>query len=215
MPEPLGLIGVGLLGGALAARLAERGHDVLAFDANANQRAQLRVVEMRWAPSASDVWQTCDCVLLSLPHSDVVAEVLDDARRWIREGQVVIDTTTGRPSAMSEFARQLARQGAAYIEASVAGSSEQARRGKAALLIGGETRAVERQTPLLKDLADLHWHLGEVGAGSRFKLVHNLVLGLHRLVLAEGLVFAEAFGFPGFYGRNLDAVLALSYHRAR
>ena len=89
----------------------------------------------------------------------------------------------------------MAKQGAYYLEANVAGSSELAKHGEATLFLGGDTETIEHHWELLEALAAKRFHVGPVGAASRFKLVHNLILGLNRAALGEGLAFAEALGF--------------------
>ena len=106
-----------------------------------------------------------------------------------------LDTTTGQPGEMEALGQALAKRDAAYLEANVAGSSELAKRGDAALFLGGSTETIDRCQPLLAALAAKRFHVGPVGGASRFKLVHNLILGLNRAALAEGLAFAETLGF--------------------
>jgi 3-hydroxyisobutyrate dehydrogenase-like beta-hydroxyacid dehydrogenase len=194
----IGLVGAGLLGGAIAQRLAEKGRGVLAYDIDPQRLAALAPSGVAASPSADDVLRQCEIVLLSLPTSQVVGQLLDAHRGALRAGSVIVDTTTGDPAEMIEHGRQLRELGVAYVEATVAGSSAQLRAGAARLFVGGDEEAVRRIGPLLDCLADVRFYLGGVGAASRFKLVHNLVLGLHRAVLAEGLTFAAALGFePG------------------
>jgi len=81
-----------------------------------------------------------------------------------------------------------------YVEALMAGSSAQVSAGQVVLFVGGEDDAVTKVNPMLTAITATHFHLGTVGAASRFKLVHNLLLGLHRAVLAEGLTLAASLG---------------------
>jgi 3-hydroxyisobutyrate dehydrogenase len=85
-------------------------------------------------------------------------------------------------------------RGLRLIEAPVSGSSAQVREGKGVGLIGGDTGAAEAITDVLDALFPLRFHMGEIGNGGRAKLATNLILGLNRLALAEGLVFAERLG---------------------
>ena len=134
-------------------------------------------------------------LILSLPSSDVVLSLVQQLRSDFEPSQIVIDTTTGDPQQMVAISQSLAELGVSYLEATVAGSSSQVTTGEVALLLGGNAEVVERVKPLLTAITSKHFHLGPAGTASRFKLVHNLVLGLHRAVLAEGLVFAESLGF--------------------
>ena len=104
-------------------------------------------------------------------------------------------STLQRPAGSISISETLRARGVSYVEATVAGSSAQMRSGDACLFIGGEDQAVQRIQDLLGAIASKRFHLGPVGSASRFKLVHNLVLGLNRAVLAEGLSFAKALGF--------------------
>jgi 3-hydroxyisobutyrate dehydrogenase-like beta-hydroxyacid dehydrogenase len=129
-----------------------------------------------------------------LPDSDVVAAVLDEIEPVLVPGQTLIDTTTGSPEATEAVARRLAERGVAWLDATVAGSSQQMSQGDAVLLVGGDEQAFGRQRPLLEPLArELFW-LGPSGSGARMKLVVNLAIGMHRAVLAEALALARALG---------------------
>ncbi|HAY79805.1 MAG TPA: NAD(P)-dependent oxidoreductase [Planctomycetaceae bacterium] len=191
----VGLIGVGLLGSALAERLWEHHVPVLGFDVESARRQALEASGGQASTSAADVFATCDLVLLSLPTSEIAQEVVTQNVAGMIPGATVIDTTTGNPEEMLAIGERLEQRGVNYIEATVAGSSEQLRRGHATLLVGGADARLASVQWLLRILGEKYFHLGPVGSASRFKLVHNLLLGLHRAVLAEGLTFAESLGF--------------------
>jgi 3-hydroxyisobutyrate dehydrogenase-like beta-hydroxyacid dehydrogenase len=143
---------------------------------------------------AGDVFTKCETVLLSLPNSGVVAQVVSATGESIRPDALVIDTTTGDPQAAEAMGRQLAARGVRYLDATVAGSSEQARQGEVLVMVGGEESAFTAASAVLATFAADAFYVGPWGAGSRMKLVVNLVLGLNRAVLAEGLTLAEALG---------------------
>ena len=191
----VGLIGVGLLGSALANRLIDSGIRVHGFDSKEKQLESLKQSSGIACNSPTEVVQNCNVLILSLPSSDVVLSLVEQLRNDFEPSQIVIDTTTGDPQQMVAISQSLAELGVSYLEATVAGSSSQVATGEVALLLGGDTEVVERVKPLLTAITSKHFHLGPAGTASRFKLVHNLVLGLHRAVLAEGLVFAESLGF--------------------
>ncbi len=189
MSERIGLVGVGLLGSAIAERLIAEGFQVLGYDLSRRQ-----AFGGVWADAAADVAGQCDRVLLSLPTSDVGAAVLEQIAAALRSGMTIIDTTTGEPEQMAGFGRRLAGRGVAYLDATVGGSSEQLRRREALILAGGEADAFNRCADLFDALSTQVFHVGPCGAGARMKLVFNLVLGLHRAVLAEALGFAAHSG---------------------
>ena len=112
----------------------------------------------------------------------------------VHPGQLVIDATTGGVDDARRIGGWLAERGAAYLETPIAASSEQTRRGEAVSFVGGSPGDFERATPLLADLVAKAHYVGEWGAAASFKLVNNLILGLNRAALAEGLALAERLG---------------------
>lgn len=193
-PQTYGLIGIGLMGTALAERLLAAGKPVLGWDVAANRRAALAQIGGTCATSTHQIFSQCDCVLLSLPSHETVASVLDNAVASIRTGQIIVDTSTGDPAAAILQAERLAERGVEYLDATISGSSQQLRDGTAVFLIGGTTDAFEKCRLLLSVLTSKAFHTGLVGSGARMKLVTNLVLGLNRAALAEGLCFARQLG---------------------
>ena len=128
---------------------------------------------------------------LSLPDSRVVETVLNEVGAELRPGQVILDTTTGEPEDAMRFAERLRLLGVAYLDATVSGSSEQLRRGEALCMVGGEATDFARCAGLFAALGSPVMHVGGSGDGAKMKLVTNLVLGLNRAALAEGLALAE------------------------
>jgi 3-hydroxyisobutyrate dehydrogenase-like beta-hydroxyacid dehydrogenase len=180
--ETIGLIGVGLLGSAMAARLTAAGYTVLGYDIVPERRMG--------ASSSQEVVDKCRTVLLSLPTSDVVTQVLSEIK--LTKGTTIIDTTTGEPDTMSAMGKKLEAAGVHYLDATVLGSSRVVRNGAATVMVGGERPVFDASLPLFKTFASRTFYLGTYGAGARMKLVANLALGLHRAVLAEALAFAHA-----------------------
>ncbi|MCP5519027.1 MAG: NAD(P)-dependent oxidoreductase [Verrucomicrobiales bacterium] len=190
----VGLVGVGLLGAALAERLIAGGRRVLGFDVDP---ARLRVLDQvggESAVSAEDVVAHCDTVVLSLPTSRIVAALLGELIPRLTSRHVLLDTTTGAPDDAVRAGERVGAVGAAYLDSTVSGSSEQVRRGEGLVMVGGDREAFELCRPLLERLADRVVHVGPVGSGAKMKLATNLVLGLNRAALAEGLAFAGALG---------------------
>ncbi|MDA1165481.1 MAG: NAD(P)-dependent oxidoreductase [Planctomycetota bacterium] len=191
--KTVGIIGLGLLGTALADRLLSRGWFVTGFDVDADRRDHL-IESGGVAVNVLSEIASFDFILLSLPTSQVVAEVVSLLKPELRSGQTIVDTTTGNPDDVESIAAELAELKIDYLDATVGGSSQQARAGEAVIMCGGSEDAVARCSQLFDDLAVRTFYLGPTGNGSRMKLAVNLVLGLNRAVLAEGLSFAERLG---------------------
>jgi 3-hydroxyisobutyrate dehydrogenase-like beta-hydroxyacid dehydrogenase len=127
-------------------------------------------------------------------------------------GKVVIDTTTGEPDATTRLSRELAAKGVTYLDATIVGSSQHVRQGNVLVLLGGEEQAFRKWHELFDSFARQVFYLGPSGSGARMKLVVNLVLGLNRAVLAEGLTFASRCGVDP--AQALEVLRAgLSYSR--
>ena len=136
-------------------------------------------------------------MLISLYTTDTVEEVLARLADGLRPGQILIDTTTGAPEQTARLGNRLAARGVQYLDAPVSGSSEQTRRGEATAIVGGSREAFAACQDVFECCVKQAIYAGPCGSGARMKLVSNLVLGLNRAALAEGLVFAQALGVDG------------------
>ena len=181
----LGLIGLGLVGSALRARFEESGFEVTGYDTNPDRRPN--------AASAAEA-AACPRIVLSLPNSPVVASVVDSLLPHLAPGTILIDTTTGDPEHAAALGARLALGGIHYLDAEIGGSSRQVAARDAIVLCGGDAAIYERCADLFACFARRTFYLGSWGAGARMKLALNLVLGLNRAALAEGLSFARALG---------------------
>lgn len=191
---PIGLIGLGLVGSALAARLQQAGFRVVGFDVAAARQRTFKQLGGHAAGSAAEVFATCQHVLISLPNSEVVESVLHASAPQLRRGLRILDTTTGEPEATAQLGAALARKGVRYLDATIVGSSAQVAAGDVLVLVGGRRADFVAARAVLITFARQTFHVGPCGSGARMKLVVNLVLGLNRAVLAEGLVFARRLG---------------------
>jgi 3-hydroxyisobutyrate dehydrogenase-like beta-hydroxyacid dehydrogenase len=191
--ERIGLIGLGLMGSALAERFIAAGRAVVGFDIRAEARSRLIELGGEAASTVADVFNRVRVVLLSLPSSEVVAGVIRSGGESIR-GATIIDTTTGEPASTERFGRTLAYDGTAYLDATITGSSAEARAGQVIVTAGGLPEVFAAAEPVIRCFARRWFHVGSWGAGARVKLTINLVLGLNRAVLAEGLAFARRCG---------------------
>ena len=210
--QTVGVIGLGLMGSVLSERFLAAGLRVIGFDLREECRQHLWHQGGEAMTSIEAVFQSAPIVVLSLPNSDVVAEVCRVARLcraaenppmqlWGTDRLRIIDTTTGDPDQTAELGRRLWEAGIDYLDATLTGSSQQARAGELVVTAGGPIDVYQQSEDLFRSFSKRWFHVGPCGSGARMKLVVNLVLGLNRAVLAEGLAFARACGL------DLDAVL--------
>ena len=121
-----------------------------------------------------------------------------------RPEQILIDTTTGSPSESARLGARLADKHVHYLESPIAASSEQTRQGQGMAIVGGPSEAFAACQDLFACLVAKSFHVGPWGSAAKTKLVNNLILGLTRAALAEGLVFAKAVGLDA--SRTLEVL---------
>lgn len=191
--EPIGVIGLGLMGTALTERLLEQGHRVAVWNRTRAKAAPLVALGAEWSDNPL---ATCRRVIISLYTTEVVETVLAELESGLHADQILIDTTTGEPGHAAALGARMAARRVRYLDAPISGSSEQTRRGQATVLVGGDRESFDACADLWRVMGATVFHVGACGSAARMKLITNLVLGLNRAVLAEGLVFAEALGVP-------------------
>jgi 3-hydroxyisobutyrate dehydrogenase-like beta-hydroxyacid dehydrogenase len=204
--QAIGLVGLGLVGQAVASRLLAAGFAVRGFDLREEARAALQTLGGTALPSVRAIGAAAPCVLLAVFDTKDVLSVLEQDDGLLAPGhavRTVIDCSTGTPEALQALAARLRPRGIDFIEAPLSGSSQQIAAGEATQLLGGEAEAIARSVAVFDAIARQRVHVGAAGMAAKAKLATNLVLGLNRAVLAEGMAFAESLGIAP------DAFLAL------
>jgi 3-hydroxyisobutyrate dehydrogenase len=192
-PEtPVGLIGVGLMGEVYAQRLIAAGFGVIGFDIDAARNERL-VKSGGRAGSLAEIARQYDPIVIAVFSTDQVEDLIERALLPAASGKVVICTSTCDPDRIAALGARVAHE-MRFLEAPVSGTSAQVRQGDGVGLIGGDAATAQIAAPVLEALFPKRFHLGKVGDGGRAKLAINLILGLNRLALAEGLVFASRLG---------------------
>ena len=193
--DAIGLIGLGLIGTALAQRLLACGFTVHGFDIARERRETLRSLGGNAQDSARDVGRACHCVVLAVFDTRQVESVLEDPDGLAPQpGQRIVCTSTCDPDAIAELNERLVARGVRFLEVPLSGNSRQIALGNGVALVGGERAAMDEAAPVLAAISRQQFPVGPVGSGGRAQLAVNLVGGLNRAVLAEGLAFAESMG---------------------
>ncbi len=190
MSEPIGIFGLGLIGMALAERLMAGGHAILGSDPDVERTSLLTDLGGQ-AAAPAEIWG-CKTVLVAVFDTDQLADLVQRAQN--NAPVQLICFSTCDPQRMSEIAAQGLSRNITLVEAPISGTSKQLASGDAILLIGSDQPVADELTPLFDALSRAHYPVGALGNGNRAKLAINLILGLNRAALAEGLVFAEALG---------------------
>ena len=198
----IGIVGLGLVGQALSTRLAAAGFELMGFDRQPTAREAWATREAgatagrRVAASPAELGAACERIVLAVFDTAGVLDVVEGPSGVLASHatKALIDCSTGDPDALQSLAARLSQRGVDFIEAPLSGSSSQIAEGTATMLLGGSDDALARHADLLGTIATQRIHVGGAGAGARAKLATNLVLGLNRAALAEGMVFAEKLG---------------------
>jgi len=196
----IGFIGLGLMGSALTESLMADGSAVCGYDINPDRLHDFGTRGGTPVDSPAEAARGADAVMTSLMTAEIVADVVKGERgalETMRSGTILVDTSTVHPVASAALAGELAGRGMPMLDAALSGTSGQARRRDLVVLVGGERSVFERCVPIFKAIGRSTYHLGPNGAGARAKLVVNMVLGLNRLALAEGLTFGLKQGLDG------------------
>jgi 3-hydroxyisobutyrate dehydrogenase-like beta-hydroxyacid dehydrogenase len=191
-----GFIGLGRMGGAMARRLIEGGHRVVAFDVSAAACDLLAAQGASIASSARAVADAAPVVFLSLPSPEVVVETMLGAHGAIAGSrlEVCVDLSTSGPEAAIKLAAGLAERNIASLEAPVSGGIKGAREGTLSLMISGPQSAWQRVRPLL-EIFGRPFFMGETaGAGQTMKLVNNLLGACAIAITAEGMTIGVKAG---------------------
>ncbi len=188
----VGVVGFGLMGEVYAGRLIAAGFSVVAFDVDPAKAERMTKIGVRPA-TLPDIARDCDPIVLAVFSTDQVEDVVERALLPAAAGKIVICTSTCDPDRIAALGARIAGQ-LRFLEVPVSGASEQVRQGDGLGLIGGDAGVAETSAPVLDALFPRRFHIGKFGDGGRAKLAINLVLGLNRLALAEGLVFAARLG---------------------
>ena len=187
------MIGLGLMGEVLAGRLMAAGFGVLGTDIDPAKNARL-AARGGTAASPAEV-ANCGVIALAVFSTEQVEEVVEKVLLpVVAPGTVVICTSTCDPDRIEALGGRLAGTKIRFLETPVSGTSEQVRAGDGVGLIGGDLKIAAEVAPVLDALFPRRFHIGRIGDGGRAKLAVNLILGLNRMALAEGLTFAERMG---------------------
>ena len=190
--QPVGVIGVGLMGEVYARRLVTAGFTVIGFDVEPAKNARLANFGAQ-AGTLADIAQKCEPILVAVFNTEQVEDVIEHALIPAATGKIVLVTSTCDPDRIAALGARVGDK-LRFLETPVSGTSEQVRQGDGVGLIGGDQKIAADAAPVLDALFAKSFHIGKIGDGGRAKLAVNLILGLNRLALAEGLVFAGRLG---------------------
>lgn len=198
LDAPVGIVGLGLMGIALSARLIDAKIPLIGFDIDPVRCGMFKASGGMVATSVRELAARSRTIIVAVYSGEQVEALfadIDDGAGAARP--VVICTTTCRPGEIIGIAGRASRAGIALLEAPISGTSTEVLDGTATALLGGDAGIIDQVRGLLNIVCPRSLHVGAVGDASRAKLAINLILQNNRAALAEGLAFAERLGLDG------------------
>ena len=190
----VGVIGLGNIGGSIAANLVADGHGVTVHDADPERATG--IVGAAAAPDAAAVGAASEITLLSLPTPAVVDQVAAAWAGAAAPGSILVDLSTNSVASVRDLGARLAGSGHHLVESPLTGGAIGAERRMLVFMVGGETDAVERARPVLEPLGRALFHVGGLGLGNTMKLLNSLIAYTTTWVSLEGLSMAAKAGVP-------------------
>jgi 3-hydroxyisobutyrate dehydrogenase-like beta-hydroxyacid dehydrogenase len=195
----LGYIGLGAMGGRMANRLLDKGHIVTGYNRTRAKAEWLVDRGMKWAATPKAVAEAADVIFVMVTDSkslEAVSTGADGFLAGLREGKVVVDSSTVSPAVSRDVAEKVRATGADMVDAPVSGSVTTLESGKLSVMVGGRKATFDRIRPILDDIGPKVTHVGDNGLALSMKIAHNLSLAVQMLAFSEGVLLAEKSGIP-------------------
>ena len=195
--KTLGIVGVGVMGGGIAANLLKGGADLVVYDANPARVQHFASLGAYAASSAADVAKQASTLISMVETTAQSEEVImgpNGFQSAAQAGDVILSMATIDPLAVKEWHKELKARGIDLIDAPVSGGQDRAESGDLSIICGGDAGVVERIKPLLDSCARQVFHMGEVGQGLAMKLCNNMLIQVGTVAVAEAMVLGAKAG---------------------
>ena len=193
----IGFVGVGNMGGPMAANLLRAGHQLTVTDLRKEAAAELVGAGAQWADTGEGAATGADVTFMSLPKpADVEAAMLGPAGvlAGSAKGSTIVDLSTNSPAVVRALAEKAAAQGVGFLDAPVSGGVRGARNATLAVMVGGEEALFTEHRPLFEAIGANIFHVGAVGNGNVAKLVNNMLAFIGMMGASEALLLGAKAG---------------------
>jgi 4-hydroxybutyrate dehydrogenase/sulfolactaldehyde 3-reductase len=194
--DRVGFIGLGRMGKPMASNLVRKGFRVTVNDINPEAVADLELLQAASAATVAEVAQKSDIIVSMLPNSAIVSEVVggtDGVIAAAQRGSVILEMSTVDPHTTDQLAREAMAKGLGFVDAPVGRLASHAERGDSLFMVGGSAADFARVKPLLEAMGSAIYHCGDVGSGTRTKLVNNYLAVVSCQLNAEALALSQRF----------------------
>lgn len=191
----IAFIGLGNMGGGMAANLAKAGHDVRAFDLSQDALDAAEANGCTTFASARDAAEDCEAVVSMLPNGAIVRDVYtSDIIGQAPADAILIDCSTIDVATARDVAERAADEGYEMVDAPVSGGIAAANGGTLTFMVGGSAEAFKRAEPILQAMGKAVIHAGDSGNGQAAKICNNMLLGIHMIGTCEAFAMAQKLG---------------------
>jgi 2-hydroxy-3-oxopropionate reductase len=193
----IGFIGLGIMGKPMAKNLLKAGHELVVFDVNKENAANLEAAGAKIAVSSADAALQSPLVITMLPNSPHVKTAVCGEKGVLegaKSGTILIDMSSIAPLASQEIEKTCAAKGVKMIDAPVSGGEPKAIDGSLAIMVGGDRQVFEEVKPILLNMGATAVYCGSIGAGNSTKLANQIIVGLNIAAAAEAFTLVKQAG---------------------
>lgn len=190
----IAFIGLGNMGGPMAANLVKAGHEVRGFDVVEEARDRAAEQGITVIETAEEAAQDAEVVFTSLPNGGLVKQVLESVLAANKVAKAYVDVSTIAVAEARELADSVRQAGSSFLDAPVSGGIAGAAAGTLAFMVGGAAEDFDKVKPFLDAMGKSVTHCGDIGNGQAVKACNNMILAVQQIVLAEALVLGERLG---------------------
>ncbi len=194
MDRTVGIVGLGIMGGAIARNLVDRGWRVIGFDTDTARRAELSLADVIIAGDAGQVARDAPIIMTSLPSAAAVVEVAQTIADSGQSPRIVVELSTLTIADKLRFEAILKKAGHIALDCPLSGTGAQAKNRDLVVYASGDSNAISQCMDLFSDFAKQSADLGGFGNGSRMKFVANHLVAIHNVATAEAMILAERAG---------------------
>lgn len=191
----VGLIGTGLMGYGIGVNLIKAGYNLFTIKhKNEKNLEKLEQMGAKLRQSYEDIALNCNYIVLCLPNSQAVEEVVTGEKgliNFIRSNAIIIDCTTSEPSSTEHLTKELIQRGVYFLDAPLNRSPKEALEGKLNILVGGDFNAYQKASQIIKSFSENIFYVGESGQGNKLKLFNNFISMSFTLVVIYTLAYAK------------------------
>jgi putative dehydrogenase len=194
MDRTVGIVGLGIMGGAIARNLVERGWRVIGFDVDAARKAELALANVTIAGDVGQVVRDAPIIMTSLPSAAAAADVAQMIANSGQSPRIIVELSTLTLADKLRFETILKKAGHVALDCPLSGTGAQAKNRDLVVYASGDSSAIAQCMGLFADFAKQSADLGKYGNGSRMKFVANHLVAIHNVATAEAMILAERAG---------------------